>query len=135
MQEQTLLRKNNWQPPLCSEPEPMFMNDKQSKLVKSSTAQCNDPTKQMQARRSLTTSVDNCPSTSIAGTYNYCAGDQSQFQSMQRVTICQNSTHLPSEPYVSYKIFEQIIYNQQQQQQLAFYGTPSIKVHRSSHRG
>ena len=44
---------------------------------------------------------------------------------MQRVTIYQDSTHLPSEPYVSYKIFEQIIYNQQQQ--LAFYGIPSIK--------
>src|SRR3954467_5271300 len=85
-------------------------------------------------QRSLTTSVDPCPSTSIAGTYNYCTGDQSQFQSMQRVTICQDSTHLPSEPHVSYKIFEQIIYKQQQQQ-LAFYGTPSIQVHRSSHRG
>src|SRR5436190_21522498 len=33
----------------------------------------------MQARRSLTTSVDNCPSTNIAGTYNYSTGDQSQF--------------------------------------------------------
>src|SRR3954468_4184427 len=62
-------------------------------------------------RRSLTTSADNCPSTSIAGTYIYYSGDRSQFQSMQRVTICQDSTHLPSEPYVSYKIFEQIIYN------------------------
>src|SRR3954464_4209745 len=30
---------------------------------------------------------------------------------MQRVTICQDSTHLPLEPYVSYMIFEQIIYN------------------------
>src|SRR3954468_16514303 len=57
----------------------MFMNDKQSKLVKSSTAQCNDFTKQMQARRSLTTSVDNCPSTSIMGTGAYCNGDRSQF--------------------------------------------------------
>src|SRR3954468_12290327 len=104
----------------------MFMNDKQSKLVKSNTAQCNDFTKQMQARRSLTTSVDNCPSTSIVGTYNYCTGDQSQFQSMQRVTICQDSTHLPSEPYVSYKIFEQIIYNQQQQQ-LSFTAFPASK--------
>src|SRR3954469_623533 len=37
-------------------------------------------------------------------------------QSMQRVAICQDSTHLPLEPYISYKIFEQIIYNQQQQQ-------------------
>src|SRR3954463_12681494 len=134
MQEQTLLGEDNWQPSPCSEPEHMFMNDKQSKLVKSSTAQCNDPPMQMQARRSPTTSVDNCPSTSIAGTYNYYTGDQSQFQSMQRVTICQDSTHLPSVPYVSYKIFEQIIYNQQQQQ-LAFYGNPSIQVHRSSYRG
>src|SRR3954471_10215282 len=57
----------------------MFMNDKQSKLVESSTAQCNDFTKQMQARRSLTTSVDNCPSTSITGTCVYCNGDRSQF--------------------------------------------------------
>src|SRR4051812_38930535 len=78
MQEQTLLREDNWQPPPCSEPEYMFMNDKQSKLVRSSTAQCNDFTKQMQARRSFTTSVDNCPSTSIAGTYIYCNDDQSQ---------------------------------------------------------
>src|SRR3954462_10734866 len=57
----------------------MFMNDKQSKLVRSSTAQCNDLPKQMQARRSLTTSVDNRPSTSIADTYIYCNGNQSQF--------------------------------------------------------
>src|SRR3954466_1362374 len=33
----------------------------------------------MQTRRCLTTSVDNCPSTSIAGTYNYCTGNQSKF--------------------------------------------------------
>src|SRR4051812_28126660 len=33
----------------------------------------------MQARRSLTTSVDNCPSTSFAGAYVYCNGSQSQF--------------------------------------------------------
>src|SRR4051812_29850263 len=57
----------------------MFMNDKQSKLVRSSTAQCNDLPKQIQAKRSLTTSVDNCPSTSITGTYVYCNGDRSQF--------------------------------------------------------
>src|SRR3954470_4234752 len=57
----------------------MFMNDKQSKLVRSSTAQCNDFTKQMQARRSFTTSVDNRPSTSTAGIYIYCNGDRSQF--------------------------------------------------------
>src|SRR3954464_5462245 len=79
MQEQTLPREDNWQSPLCSKSEYMFMNDKQSKLVRSSIAQCNDFTKQMQARRSLTTSVDNCPSTSIAGTYVYCTGDRSQF--------------------------------------------------------
>src|SRR3954468_4583781 len=57
----------------------MFMNDKQSKLVRSDIAQCNDLPKQMQTRRSLTTSVDNCPSTSIAGAYIYCSGDRSQF--------------------------------------------------------
>src|SRR3954469_5461908 len=79
-------------------------------------------------RRSLTTSADNCPSTIIAGTYIYCFGDRSQFQSMQRITICQDSTHLPSEPYVSYKIFEKILYNQQQQ--FSFYGTSSIQFHR-----
>src|SRR3954467_13202834 len=78
MQEQTLLREYNSQSLLCSKPEHMFMNDKQSKLVRSSTAQCNDLPKQMQARRSLTTSVDNRPSTSIAGTYIYCNGNQSQ---------------------------------------------------------
>src|SRR3954469_17059464 len=42
---------------------------------------------------------------------------------MQRVTICQDSTHLPLEPYISYKIFEQIIYNQQQQ--LSFTAFPA----------
>src|SRR5438270_5539209 len=30
-------------------------------------------------QRSLTTSIDNLPSTSIAGTYIYCTGDRSQF--------------------------------------------------------
>src|SRR4051812_2730218 len=79
MQEQTQLREDNCQPSLCSEPPHMFTNDKQSKLVRSNTAQCNDLPKQMQARRSLTTSADNCPSTSIAGTYIYCNGNQSQF--------------------------------------------------------
>src|SRR3954465_2450922 len=78
MQEQTQLREDNWQLPLCSKPEHMFMNDKQSNLFRSSTAQCNDFPKQMQARRSLTTSVDNRPSTSIAGIYIYCNGNQSQ---------------------------------------------------------
>src|SRR4051812_44981818 len=79
MQEQTFLSEDNWQSPLCSKPEYMFMNDKQSKLVGSSTAQCNDLPKQMQARRSFTTSVDNCPSTNIVGIYIYCNDDQSQF--------------------------------------------------------
>src|SRR5436190_7262525 len=76
MQEQTQLREGNWQSPLYSKPEFMFMNDKQSKLVRSSTAQCNDLPKQMQARRSFTTSVYNCPS---AGIYIYCNGDRSKF--------------------------------------------------------
>src|SRR3954466_9373538 len=79
MQEQTQLREGNWQSPLCGKPEYMFMNDKQSKLVRSTTTQCNDLPKQMQARRSLTTSVDNCPSTSITGTCVYCNSDQNQF--------------------------------------------------------
>src|SRR3954462_73295 len=79
MQEQSQLTEDNCQPPLCSKPEHMLMNDKQSKLARSSTARRNDLPKQMQARRSLTTSVDNCPSTSIAGTYIYCSGDRSQF--------------------------------------------------------
>src|SRR3954469_7432733 len=78
MQEQTQLREGNWQSPLCSKPKHMFMNDKQSKLVRTSTAQCNDLPKQMQARRSLTSSVDNRPNNSIAGTYIYCNGNQSQ---------------------------------------------------------
>src|SRR3954465_1658328 len=79
MQEQTLLREDNGQSLLCSEPEHMFMNDKQSKLVRSSIAQSKDLLEQMLNRRSLTTSVDNCPSTSIAGIYIYCIGDRSQF--------------------------------------------------------
>src|SRR3954467_4863832 len=79
MQEQTQPREDNWQSPLYSKPEHMFMNDEQSKLVRSNTAHCNDLPKQMQARRSLTTSVDNRPSTSIADTYIYCNGNQSQF--------------------------------------------------------
>src|SRR3954469_22782710 len=78
MQEQTQLREDSWQSPPCGKLEHMFMNDKQSKLVRSSTARRNDLPKQMQARGFLTTSVDNCPSTSIAGTYIYCNGNQSQ---------------------------------------------------------
>src|SRR3954468_14862154 len=135
MQEQTQLREDSWQSPPCSKLEHMLMNDKQSKLVRSSIARRNDLPKQMQARRSLTTSVDNHSSTSIPGTYTYSNGNQSQ--SMQRVTIYQDSTQLSSELYVSYKIFEQIIYNinNRQQQQLLFYGIPSIQVHQLSHRG
>src|SRR4051812_19026558 len=57
----------------------MFINGEQSKLVRSSTAQSKDLPEQMLKRRSLTTSVDNCPSTSIAGTYIYCTSDRSQF--------------------------------------------------------
>src|SRR3954470_13679076 len=79
----------------------MCMNDKQSKLVRSNTAQCND-TKADATRRSFTTSVDNCPSTSIAGTYIYCIGDRSQinrcngspFVKTQR--ICHRSHTSPS---------------------------------------
>src|SRR5436190_19416934 len=79
MQEQTQPGEDSWQSPPCSKLEHMFMNNKQSKLVRSSTAQRNNLPKQMQARRSLTTSVDNRSSTSIAGTYIYCNGNQSQF--------------------------------------------------------
>src|SRR3954468_4915011 len=84
MQEQTQLREDSWQSPPCSKLEHMLMNDKQSKLVRSSTARRNDLPKQMQARRSLTTSVDNCPSTSIAGTNIYCNGNQSQLNRCNR---------------------------------------------------
>src|SRR3954468_4371400 len=52
-------------------------------------------------------------------------------QLMQRVTICQDSTHLPLEPYVSCKIFEQIIYNHQQQQlhlQYSQHPSPPVKL-------
>src|SRR4051812_10309699 len=74
--------------------------------------------------RSLTTSVDYCPCTSIAGTYIYFIRRPKPTQLVQRVTICQDSTRLPLEPYVSCKIFEQIIYNQQQLQ-LAFTAFPA----------
>src|SRR5436190_2230405 len=92
----------------------MFMHDKQSKLVRSSTAQCNDLPKQMQARRSLTTSVDNRPNTSIAGTYIYCNGNQSQlnrcngspFIKAQR--NCHRSYTSPT------RYLNKIIYNDQQ---------------------
>src|SRR3954469_9112012 len=130
MREQTLLREENWQSPLYSKPEYMFMNDEQSKLVRSSTAQCNDLPKQMQARKSLTTSVDNCPSTSIAGIFIYCNGDRSQFNRcngspfVKTQCTCHQSHTSPTR-YLN----KSSINNQQQQ--LAFYGTPSIQVHRS----
>src|SRR3954470_17967253 len=50
----------------------------------------------------------------MAGIYIYFNRRSKPIQSMQRVTICQDSTHLLLEPYVSCKIFEQVIYNQQQ---------------------
>src|SRR3954467_8733192 len=98
MQEQTQLREDNWQSPLCSEPEHMFMNDKQSKLVRSSTARCNDFSKQMQARRSLTATVDNRLSTSIAGTHVYCNGNQSQFNRCNGATIFKTQTRTQPRP-------------------------------------
>ena len=51
-----------------SKSEPMFMNDKQSKLVRSSTGQCKDLPEQ-KLTGDLTTSVDYCPCTSIVGIY------------------------------------------------------------------
>src|SRR4051812_20747535 len=47
MQERTLLREDNEKSPLCRKPEHMFMNDKKSKLAKSSTALSKDLPKQM----------------------------------------------------------------------------------------
>ena len=84
----------------------MFMNDKQSKLVRSSTAQSKDLPEQMLNRRSLTTSVDNCPITSIAGTYIYCTGDRSQFNRcngslfVMTQRICHRS-HTPPARYLN----------------------------------
>src|SRR3954463_1835003 len=137
MQEQTQLRKDNWQPPLCSKPEHMFMNDKQSKLVRSSTAQCNDLPEQMQTKRSLTTSVDNRPSTSIAGIYIYCNGNQSQLNRCNRSSFIktQRNCHRSYTSPTRYLNKSSTTTNNQQQQQLLFYGIPSIQVHRLSHRG
>src|SRR4051812_35821360 len=59
----------------------------------------------------LTTSADNRPCTSSASVYVCFLQQQKPIQFMQRVTICQDSTHLPLEPYVSHKIFEQIFYS------------------------
>src|SRR5438270_13647879 len=117
--------------------EHMFMNDKQSKLVRSSTAQCNDLPKQMQARRSLTTSVDNCLSTSIAGTYIYCNGNQSQLNRYNGSPFIktQRNCHWSYTSPTRYLNKSSTTTNNQQQQQLLFYGISSIQVHRLSHRG
>src|SRR4051812_5718372 len=48
-------------------------------------------------------------------------------QSVQRVTICQDSTHLPLELYISCEIFEQILYNHQQLQFTSFTVFPASK--------
>src|SRR3954466_131700 len=114
MQEQTLPREDNWQSPLCSKSEYMFMNDKQSKLVKSSTAQCNDFLKQMQARRSLTTSVDNRPSTSIAGTYIYCNGNQSQLNRCNGSSFIKTQRNCHRSYTSPTRYLNKIIYNNQQ---------------------
>src|SRR5205809_875401 len=135
MQEQTQLREGNWQSPLCSKPEHMFMNDKQSKLVRSNTAQCNDLPKQMQARRSLTTLVDNRASTSIVGTYIYCNGNQSQLNRCNGSPFIKTQRNCHRSYTSPTRYLNKIIYNNQQQQQLLFYGIPSIQVHRLSHRG
>src|SRR4051812_10666919 len=134
MQEQTQLREDNWQPSLCSEPEHMFMNDKQSKLVRSSTAQCDDLPKQMQTRRSLTTSVDNCPSTSITGTYIYCTGDRSQFNRCSGLPFVktQRTCHRSHTSPTRYLNKSSTINNNNNS---LFYGIPSIQFHRSSYRG
>src|SRR3954466_14126128 len=122
MQEKTLLREDNWQSPPCSDPEHMFVNDKQSKLVKSSTAQCNDFTKQMQAGRSLITSVDNCPSTSITGTCVYCNGDRSQFNRCNGSPFIKTQrTYHQSHTFPTRYLNKSSTNNQQQQ--LTFYGT------------
>src|SRR3954464_7683693 len=112
----------------------MFMNDKQSKLVESSTTQCNDFTKQMQARRSLTTSVDNRPSTSIAGIYVYCNGDRSQFNRCNRSPFVktQRACHRSHTSPIRYLNKSSTINNNNNS---LFYGIPSIQFHRSSYRG
>src|SRR4051812_23804622 len=136
MQEQTLLREDNWQSPPCSNPEHMFMNDKQLKLVRSSTAQCNDFPKQMQTRRSLTTSIDNRSSTSIAGAYIYCHGNRSQLNRCNGPPFIktQRNCHRSYTSPTRYLNKSSTTTNNQQQQ-LFFYGIPSIQVHRLSHRG
>src|SRR3954467_6448786 len=137
MQEQTQLGEDSWQSPPCSKLEHMFMNDKQSKLVRSSTARRNDLPKQMQARRSLTTSVDNRSSTSIAGTYIYCNGNQSQFNRCNGSPFIktQRNCHRSYTSPTRYLNKSSTTNNNKQQQQLLFYGIPSIQVHQLSHRG
>src|SRR3954462_11631197 len=99
MQEQTQPREDNWQPSLCSKPEHMFMNDKQLKLVRSSTAQCNDPLKQMQPGDLL--QHQWITAKALALRHIHLLQRRSKpIQSMQRVTIYQDSAHLPSELYV-----------------------------------
>src|SRR5256886_8476478 len=91
----------------------------------------------MQARRSLTTSVDNRSSTSIAGTYIYCNGNQSQFNRCNGSPFiktqhnCQRSYTSPTR-YLNKSSTTTTTNNKQQ---LLFYGIPSIQVHRLSHRG
>src|SRR3954462_12979837 len=99
------------------------MNDKQSKLVRSSTARRNDLPKQMQARRSLTTSVDNRPSTSIAGTYVYCNGNQSQFNRCNGSPFIktQRNCHRHYTSPTGYLNKLSTTTNNQQQQQLLFF--------------
>src|SRR5436189_2760782 len=80
--EQTPFIEDNRQSSLCSEPEPMFMNDKQSKLVRRSTAQCKDLPEQ-KLTGDLTTLVYNCPCTRIAAYTSTSSGDQSQFDRSQ----------------------------------------------------
>src|SRR4051812_20371920 len=129
MQKHISLREEDRKPPLCGEPEPMFMNDKQSKLVRggpctihrstelksssahlqhqqinangqalrtcahvlyswmtssrswTKTALCNAKIYRKEAnQRPLTTSVDNCPCTSIAGVYIYFLLQQKPIQ-------------------------------------------------------
>src|SRR4051812_10924958 len=100
------------------------------------TTQCNTRVHQNRAdRRSLTTSADNRPCTSIVSAYISFLQQQKPTKSMKRVTTCQGSMHLPLEPYVSCKIFEQIIYSSSTTTIHSIYGIPCIQVHRSSYRG
>src|SRR5436189_2356771 len=129
MQEQTQLGEDSWQSPPCSKLEHMFMNDKQLKLVRSITAQCNNFPKQMQARRSLTTSVDNRSSTSIAGTYIYCNENQSQFNRCNGSPFIktQRNYHRSYMSPTRYLNKSSTTTTTNNKQQLLFYGIPSIQ--------